>query len=198
VRRAGHAGPVAFALALLAAACTGNRPVELGTAFTPRGNTWLSSAHGRGAAAACPVRLAAVRNSLADPHVLGSIGARPIHAADLDGWVRSGFYAVRGDARLTIVDADPPGTMPVAVSIDVLKAYTLSLTTEKSTNLVVKARFSGRGGAEAEVTYRGVDTAVNWDSGQGETQSSFDRALAHVLDQLDQDIVMRCTTGGED
>jgi hypothetical protein len=189
--RAGRAAP-ALAVMLSLSACATDKPAELAGSFRPPPGVWLSKAPKTAPAGAktCVVRLGQVSDSVDDPHVLGSIGGRPIHAADLDAWIRSGFDALKSDPRLDVGDA----ANALVVDLEVLKAYTLSLTTEKSTNLVFRARFSGRGGDSAEQVYRGVDTAVNWNSGQGETQTSFDRALAQVLDQLDHDIVARCTT----
>jgi hypothetical protein len=195
VRKATRAGRIAPALAVMLSlsACATEKPAELAASFRPPPGAWLSRAQKTvpAGARACVVRLGKVSDSVDDPHVLGSIGGRPIHAADLDAWIRSGFGALRGDARLEVVDAADSGNA-VVVDLEVLKAYTLSLTTEKSTNLVFRARFSGAGGNDAEQVYRGVDTAVNWNSGEGETQTSFDRALGQVLDQLDRDIVARC------
>jgi hypothetical protein len=191
------AGAAAAASLLLASGCVSEKPAELGSVFTPPSHSWLSLPLPKRTDAprkACPVRLGTVTDSVPDPHVLGNIGGRPIHAADLDAWIRSGFRALGHDARLTLVDGAAEDAA-VTVSLEVLKAYTLSLTTEKSTNLVLRARFTSHGAADTEQIYRGVDTAVNWNSGQGETQTSFDRALAQVLEQLDRDMVARCTAG---
>ncbi len=183
-------GGVALAALLALGACGTPAPVDMGAPFTPPRSTWLTGAKPtKPMGAACPVRFGAFIDTRSDPHEMGEIGLRPIHAADPSAWARSGFEALGRDPRIVV--ADPSASDAVVLEVEILKAYMLALPTTKSVNLVFRVHYSGRGGDTARV-YRGVDTDMNWNSGSDETQSSFNRALAQVVEAVDTDIVARC------
>jgi hypothetical protein len=115
-----------------------------------------------------------------------------IHSADTPAWLRSGIENLNRDPRIKFAGDTAPAAEVVALDVELLKAYMLSLPTAKSANLVIRVRFSGRGGATSEQTYRGLDSGMNWNSGAGEMQSAFDSAMVQVLKALDGDIIARC------
>jgi hypothetical protein len=183
---------LAVATALGLSVSAGAAPVELSTQFTPPSATWLGE---RRSAAddVCRVRLESVADTRVDPHMMGTIAMRDIHVADSVAWFRSGIAALSRDPRLEIT-GDATTKDAIVLSVEIIKAYMLSQATAKSTNIVVRVRFSGRGGASAEQVYRGLDQDVNWWSSQDETQHAFDRAMANFLEALDTDLVARCNT----
>jgi hypothetical protein len=63
--------------------------------------------------------------------------------------------------------------------------------------VVVRVRYSGANGASGEQVYRGTENGLNWSSAEGETQSSFDAALAQLLEAVDRDLVVRCAGGSK-
>ncbi|HEY8949985.1 MAG TPA: hypothetical protein VIM56_13960 [Rhizomicrobium sp.] len=162
--------------------------VELSARFTPPSADWLTAHNALTPAAmkgACAIRLVEVRDARADMRSMGTIGARMIDEPDSVAWMRSGFDTLKRDARISFAD----GGKAMDLKVEILKAYMLSITEAKTTNIVVRIDY---GGAQPEGVYRGTDTGLNWASGSGETQSSFDRAMAQLMASIDEDIVARC------
>jgi hypothetical protein len=186
---------ISFALLGLAG-CANRAPVTLSSQFTPPNNaSWSSPQANRadaGPADTCRIRLGDVLDARADPQDLGDIGGRPIHQADQIAWLRSGLMSLNRDSRIQIVDAAATEKPDLEVSVELLKAYVISITSDKSTNVVLRIRYARQGAALGEQIYRGTDTGVNWISGGDETQASLDYALAQILGDVDRDILARC------
>lgn len=176
---------VAVALPLLAA-CAPPPPVDLTEPFSPP-SAWRSTFKGDAAHPLCAVRLAALNDLRADPHAVGNIGLRMIHAADVPVWIRSGIDSV---ARYSHIQFGQDGAL--SLDVDIVKVYVLSQTMDKAANVVLRVRYSRGGGAPEEIVYRGADNATNWNSTTGETQSALDRALAQALEAMAHDILTRC------
>lgn len=164
--------------------------VELSTQFTPPGPSWLTAHNALTSPAmkgACAIRVVEVRDARADTRSMGTIGARMIDEPDSVAWMRSGIDTLKRDARISFADS---GSKAMDLKVEIVKAYMLSITEAKTTDIVVRIDYGG--GAQPEAVYRGTDTALNWNSGSGETQSSFDRAMAQLMASIDEDIVARC------
>ena len=127
---------------------------------------------------------------------MGEIGGRPIHQADEVAWLRSGLKSLDRDPRIQFVDATADGKPDLDLSVELLKAYLINITSDKSANVVLRIRYARQSAAPSEQVYRGTDTGANWISGQDETQGAFDYALAQILDGVDRDIVARCREAG--
>lgn len=126
---------------------------------------------------------------------MGVTAGRLVRSADAVAWVRSGFESLSRDRRLQFVGTAPED---IALNVDVLKAYAMSVTGEtRAATVVVRVRYGGVTVASGEQVYRGTENGLNWSSGEGETQSSFDAALAQLLEAVDRDIVARCTGRGK-
>lgn len=143
----------------------------------------------------CTIRLAEVRDVRSDPSAMGSVGTRVVRAADAAAWVRSGLQSLNRDSRIRAVDDSGADGLSLTLSVDLVQAYTMTITTEKSTNVVLRVRYDRRGSPIGEQTYRGTDTSLNWTNGDAEIQSSFNAALAQLLLAVDRDILARCDNG---
>jgi hypothetical protein len=180
------------------AACT-TTPITLSSQFIPPASTtWpaLSPAARRQPGAtptdSCVLNLANVRDLRADPHAMGSIGARVVRAVDTTAWLRSSLQALERDSRIRIaVNSDSAGS-GLNLGVDLLQAYVMTITTEKSTTVVLRTRYERQGSLIEEKTYRGANVSVNWTNGEAEVQSSFNTALAQILETMDRDILDFC------
>lgn len=190
-RKRGAAAALVLATTLGLGACADRAAVELTDTFSPPPRGWLG--HGSAAMGTkCRVWFDGIADSRADQHDMGTIAYRMVHSNDTVAYLRSGLAELRRDPRLMLLDKKDDGAL--AVHIELLKAYMFSQATDKMTNIVLRVRFTGPGGAAWQATYRGGDHAVNWVSGEDETQGAFDRATADVLDQLDAGIVEHCVS----
>jgi hypothetical protein len=122
---------------------------------------------------------------------MGKSGVRSVLMTGSTDWVRSGLDSLNRDARIKLSET-PTGAADLSLAVELVKAYTMNITTERSTNVVFRVRFTGKDGAKSEQVYRGEYEGNNWSNGEGETLDSFDDALAHLLANLDHDIVARC------
>jgi hypothetical protein len=174
-------------------ACSSTTPITLPSQFTPPSASWPaeikanSSSRGK-----CSVYLTDIRDGRSDPHAMGTIGTRPVRAVDAAAWVRSGLESLGRDSRIQIVDNSGPQESRLVLSADIVQAYIMSITTQKSTSVVLHIRYIKGDALSGEQSYRGVDTGANWASGDGETKASFDSALEQVLQAVDRDILVRC------
>ncbi|HEX4302352.1 MAG TPA: hypothetical protein VHZ78_06135 [Rhizomicrobium sp.] len=186
-RRLARAAIALAAIALLSA-CANRPPVDLSAQFTPPSGHWLAPPPATPARPVCRVALSGLHDQRVDPNAMGDIGGRMVHAADAPGWVRSGLQSLSRDPRIAVVD----GAADLTLDVDIVKAYSLSITMEKSITVVLRVRFAHGGSAPDEQVFRGVDTATNWVSGADETQIGFDDALRQIIEALDAQIVARC------
>jgi hypothetical protein len=175
-------------------ACTPPPPVDLSPVFIPPSNPpWSASKNWPGGHPSCRVQLASVTDLRADPQAMGDIGGRLVHSSDTRGWVESGLRTLSLDPRFVFVDS--AAGADIVVNAELVNAYMLSITMDKSVSVVLRVRYAPQGKPVSEQVYRGVDTGTNWNSASGETQGAFDRALAQVIALVDADIDNRCVGG---
>jgi hypothetical protein len=144
--------------------------------------------------APCRVRLANVQDLRDDPQAAGTFSERFVHAEDAPAWLRSGLLSISRDSRLQLSDQTPPGAADLEIKVDLLKLYMLTINEAKSANVVVRVHFAGQGvGSGDDKVYRGAFTSVNWTGAAGEARGALDTALSKVLEDVDQDLVSRCS-----
>jgi len=147
----------AWAVLIVLAGCAKDT-IVLSPGFTPA-STSLNGhrAHAAGAAT-CRIHLGSVQDLRADKESLGSIGIRDVHATDMAAWLRSGLQSLNRDADIQLVDDSAQGASDLDLSADLLKAYILTITSDKSTTVVIRAHYSRNGSALGDQVYRGVST----------------------------------------
>jgi len=182
----------ALVAVLWLAACANQAPVALSSQFSPpQSQEWLESSSTGNSKSACRVRIAEVHDLRSDPRSMGLSGGRLVHSADTTAWIRSGFLSLGADRRLQMTEDAAPGDL--TIDVDVLKAYAMNVTGEtRAASVVLRVRYSRDGTPAGEQIYRGTQNGLNWSSGEGETQSSFDAALADLLKTVDSELVARC------
>jgi hypothetical protein len=185
----GKGWPERFAATLfctLALSSCAKDPVVLSSEFRPSfGSVAGEAPHG----APCRVRLAEITDERVDAQSMGDIGGRPIRADTL-AWVRSGLASLDGGGQITIVQAEPAD---LALKVELLKAYVISITTVKSANVVLRVRYAhGSSGLDDRI-YRGSEVGPNWMSTTGETEAALNGALSQVLDTIREDTLTRCS-----
>jgi hypothetical protein len=163
--------------------------MSMSSAFTPPNRTqWPTSTALPGTE--CRVELTNVKDNRSDPQAMGALGSKTVRA-DAAAWVRSGIESLGRDSRIRFVSA--PADAQLQLSVELLKSYVMSVTSEtRSVNVVLRVSYSRSGGPPFERIYRGNVDATIWIDPQSETQSSFDDALAQVLEAVDRDALALC------
>jgi hypothetical protein len=140
--------------------------------------------------ASCAVYLADVRDVRVDPNDLGMMGMRAIKTPDSDAWLQAALATLKKDPRLRFVDAGKDADL--VLRIELVKAYVMTITTQKTSNVVLRVGYS-RDDKELDTQIaRGRDTGANWVNGDDEAQGSLNRALSAAVWELGNDIVNRC------
>ena len=131
-----------------------------------------------------------MRDVRSDPGDLGMMGPRDVRTSDSAAWLAAALATMKQDPRLHFVDDDKDAEF--ALRIELVKAYVMTMTTQKSANIVLRASYS-RGGKELDTQVaRGRDTGTNWANGADEAQGALNRAMSAAISELDNDIVARC------
>lgn len=138
----------------------------------------------------CQVFIRDVADKRMDKDTMGQIGDRTIHDADPASWLRSGLLTLNRDKHITIAGSQKDSDLDL--DVDLLKAYIISITSDKSANVVVRVHYSRNGAALGERVVRGVETGWNWGNGADEVQTAFNYALEDLLKTLAQDVDSRC------
>ncbi len=175
------------AAGLILAACANRPPMDVTQAYEMPVNGKFAVPLGQ----TCRLFLGEITDKRGDTQAMGDIGGRPVHNTDSVGWVRSGLHYLASDRN--VVQTATAAEADLSLSAEILKAYTMSLTTEKATTVVLRITFTRPGGAQETQVYRGADTSANWAGGTGETQSALNAALWQVVNQVHSDLVQRCT-----
>ena len=78
------------------------------------------------------------------------------------------------------------------MNVELLKAYTVHLATDRAATVVIKVEYSRSGSPIDEQIYRGAENGLNWSNGAGETLASLDNALGKLLEPVRKDISRHC------
>jgi hypothetical protein len=174
--------------ALLLAGCTA--PVVMSTAYAPPTFHRDTRAANEAGSAQCRVFVATVKDMRGDTQSMGTILARPVRNADSAGWVRSGLLSLDHDKRIHM--ADSAQSADITLDAEILKAYVMAITTQKTANVVLRIRYTRAGGAPEEQIYRGALNDVDWIGGDDETQGALNDALTQVVTAVAGDTIKRC------
>jgi len=142
----------------------------------------------------CAVHLADVVDLRTDPNDLGMMGLRDVRATDSTLWLKNAVAALSRDPRLRLVDDEKDASL--IVRIELIKAYIMTMNTQKSANVVLRVgyRHAGRDDLDTEIA-RGRETGANWVNGADEAQGALNRALSAAVKDVDVAIVSRCQAG---
>jgi len=131
-----------------------------------------------------------VRDVRLDPNDLGMAGQRYVQTIDSVAWLSGALSSMKNDPRLRFVDNDDDAEF--TLRIELVKAYIMTITTQKSANVVLRANYSRNGTAIDTQIARGRDTGANWANGSEEVQGALNRALSAAVSELDNAIVTHC------
>jgi hypothetical protein len=182
------AAALAFAAAALVACSTA--PIGLSSQFDPPSRaSYVSGKPPASQAELCRIQIAHFTDMRPDSQTMGAMGVRTVRA-DTGAWVRSGIESLARDSRIRFVSA--PSEADLSIDVELLKAYVMTITVDKSSNVAVRIRYFRKGTPQGDALYRGTDTDVNWANGDDETQEALNRALANMLEDVDRDLLARC------
>lgn len=138
----------------------------------------------------CAVHLTDVIDVRPDPNDFGMVGQRSVRSPDSVAWLRAALSTLQQEARLRFVDDDRRAE--ITIRIELVKAYIMTMNTQKTANVVLRARYSRNGTAIDTQIARGRDTGVNWANGSDEVRGALNRALSAAVSELGNAIVIRC------
>jgi hypothetical protein len=171
------------ALCIWAAAGCSSTPIELPATYRFYYSAYEPKIAGR-RSDNCSFNVSQIADLRTDPHWLGTLGGLPVVTEDFPTWIRSGLARTPGYRD---------GAADLSLDVTILKAYIHQLTTEKSVNIVTRIKFLANGIEIRQKFYRGDDSSVNWANGIVETWSSFDRAFAKTIHDVDKDLSSICS-----
>ena len=184
---------VCLLVLVLAFASACNRTPVLVPAQYDAPTTQPVSAQRDHAARTCNIFLASVRDLRDDPTSMGTMGPRAVRSENSVEWVRSAVLTLDHDVQLHFV-SDEAGA-DLSLQVELLKAYIMGITTQKSSNVVVRVRFLRHSAQLGEVVLRGRETGANWVNGEGEMQSQLDAALGNALLSLREQLLFNYCPG---
>lgn len=189
------------ALAIVASALVGcaahapvTMPAEYPPAYAPARAASTNGSTGH-AGAICAVRIAEVLDQRTDPHVLGDTGSQPVRVENSGDWISSALRSLDGQSGLEFVDRPAVDGSELVMSVELLKAYTVHLATDRAATVVIKVKYSRHDAPIDEKIYRGADNDLNWSNGAGETLASLNDALRKLLKPVREDISRHCSGG---
>ena len=180
-------------VALALAGCGANAPVIMPMNYpsaaeaAPTAPAAMSRASG-----ACAVRIAEVRDQRTDPHLLGDTTRQPVRVEDSGAWIRSAVQSLNGASGFRFVDQPVVDGGELVLNVELLKAYTMHMATDRAATVVIKVKYSRHGAPIDEQIYRGAENSVNWSNGASETRASLNTALGKILPALNKDILRYC------
>ena len=185
---------MASALVGCAASAPVTMPAEYRPAYEP---ARAASTNGstRHAAATCAVRIAEVLDQRTDPHVLGDTVTQPVRVENSADWISSALRSLDGQSGLEFVDRPAVDGRELVMSVELLKAYTVHLATDRAATVVIRVKYSRGGTPIDEQIYRGATNGLNWSNGAGETLASLNDALGKLLKPVREDISRHCLGG---
>lgn len=174
-------GIVGLCLGLFAG-CS-STPIELPATYRFYHSTYEPQV-AEGRSDGCSFNVDRVSDLRGDPHLLGILGNKTVVTEDFPAWIRSGLKRTRG-YREDAAD--------VSLDVMIVKAYIHQLPDEKAVDIVTSIRYFRNGVEVRQRTYRGADASVNWANGIVETWSSFDRAFAKTIRDVDKELTSICS-----
>jgi hypothetical protein len=176
-------------VAMLATACSVAPMTLTGTFSNPDTHLPSDPPHpprAKTPAASCALIVDAINDTRTEPHLLGSVAGRPVHApADTNAWLHNvvAGFGTRGVA-LSFDTNTTHDAAPLVASFTLRTAWVSELHTSKAANTVWQMRLSRGETLIEETNFRGTDTVMNWSSGDGELQRMVDRAFGRALDLM--------------
>lgn len=185
---------VASALVGCAARAPVTMPAEYRSGYEPA-RAAATNGSTRHTPATCAVRIAEVLDQRTDPHVLGDTVNQPVRVENSGDWISSALRSLDGDSGLKFVDRPEVDASELVMSVELLKAYTVHLATDRAATVVIKVKYSRSGTMIDEQIYRGAVNDLNWSNGAGETLASLNDALGKLLKPVRADISRHCSGG---
>ncbi len=195
-RRLSLRAVTAAAVLLPLAACVSTAPLQISDQFEPPAKpAWATSAATPGTAAICHVKIAGVQDLRPDPQSLGTVANQAVRTSDSISLVRSSLASLSRDPRIVLDDQATNYPSGLTLNAELIKAYVINITGEtRSANVVLRVRYEREGRAPDVELYRGTDNGLTWGGGQSESQSSFNIALAQIIDGVHRDALNLCAS----
>ncbi len=196
--RPGRPGaPVAWLMAAMLLGCASQPPYTLTGSFADPDTTPANASRIRAAknAPACPLQIGVVSDLRTQPGILGNVAGRTVRAPDsVEAWLNNVLGAGLASRGVKpYFDRRPEGvTDPLTADVALRLAWVSDLHTSKSATAVLNLRLKRGESVLREQDYRGMDTVMNWSSGDGELQRMVDRAFGRALDQMAVDLRAAC------
>lgn len=188
---------VACAAAAALLGCATQPPYTLTGSFADPDTTTASAPrfHLAKNALPCPLQIGIVSDLRTAPGILGNVAGRTVRAPEsVEAWLNNVLGAGLASRGIKPhFDRLPDGTAdPLTADVALRLAWVSDLHTSKSATTVLNLRLKRGQSLLREHDYRGMDTVMNWSSGDGELQRMVDRAFGRALDQMAADVRTAC------
>jgi hypothetical protein len=144
--------------------------------------------HKPSAANASLVHVAAAQDCRINREDLGNVGGRPFSGQDLLVWIDLTMSQLGTEKFRVSVHPIPPEDTAMRVHPRLLKAYVDSITTSKTSVIVIEVEIVCPDGTTLMRRFRGQDAGANWSSGEQEVIQSLRRALTRCTTKLRSEI----------
>jgi hypothetical protein len=129
-----------------------------------------------------------------DSQCLGSVAGRPVYSEEIENWLHREFKKLDDEDYIVFKNENiathknPCIDMKVALK----KAYTKSVSTSMTTNIVLKVSYFKNDYPIDEKIYRGTSTRLNFASGESEINDAFISSFEKILTQIESDLIKHC------
>ncbi len=122
------------------------------------------------------------------------MSSQPVLIDNSGDWISSALRSLNGESGLEFVDRPEVDGSELVMSVELLKAYTILMATDRAATVVIRVKYSRGGTPIDEHVYRGADNDLNWFNGAGETLASLNAALGKLLKPVREDISRLCSS----
>lgn len=146
------------------------------------------------AGTSCRVHFERIEDGRRDRTTLGNVAKRQVRSpADSLAWIRNVLSGLRHrgiEVRFEPADAADAGAL--AADARLLVAWVSDIRANKSANAAMRIQVRRGTAVALERDYRGVETTMNFASGDRELQKVVDTAFGRMLDHLAPDLLALC------
>jgi hypothetical protein len=179
------------------AGCVVSRPYTLKSSFTDPDIHRTKAPRTRipKNVASCSLSITRVTDLRTETASLGDAAGRAVRAPkNIDEWLHNVLGAGLPWRGVTPHFDPQPGNTSDSLSaeISLRLAWVSAQSTAKSATVMLNLRLNRGGSLLVERDYRGMDTEMNWSSGDAELQRLVDRAFGRALDKMAADVRGAC------
>lgn len=132
-----------------------------------------------------------------DSQCLGKVAGRPVYAEEIERWLQREFKKLDDEDYIVFKnkDTDSVRNPCIDMKIALKKAYTKSVSTSMTTNIVLRVSYFKDDYPIDKKIYRGTSTRLNFASSESEINDAFISSFKKILSQIERDLIKHCNKG---